>query len=288
MTRVTLCSAKGSPGVTTLACVLGAVWPPDRAVVVAECDPSGGDLAGRFGLSTRRGVTSLVLTDRQQVGLRPDYRDHAQQLPGGLDVLVGPTGADSAMALDHELGMSSSDLIHEDCDLVADCGRLLPGATGQGKVIRSSDGVVLLVRPDVSGIANARWATSRIRELSQSPVFAVIVGAGTFKSAEVSDELDVSVLGTIPFDPRAARMACGVPGTAKEFVRSGLVAFAREIVITLIETTSVGPGRGHGNGRRRNRDRGNRHRILQRLSAAPGSPRPRSIQPDERPRTVSP
>jgi MinD-like ATPase involved in chromosome partitioning or flagellar assembly len=274
--------------VTTLACVLGAVWPSDRAVVVAECDPSGGDLAGRFGLSTRHGVTSLVLTDRQQIGQRPDYRDHAQQLPGGLDVLVGPTGADSAMALDRELGMSSSDLIHEDCDLLADCGRLLPGATGQGKVIRSSDGVLLLVQPDVSGIANARWATSRIRELSHAPVFAVIVGAGTFKSAEVSDELHVSVLGTIPFDPRAARMACGVPGTAKEFVRSGLVAFAREIVITLIETTSVGSGLGHGNGRKRNRDRGNRHRILQRRSSAPESPKPRSIQPDDRPRAVFP
>lgn len=273
---------------TTLACVLGAVWPTDRAVVVAECDPSGGDLGGRFGLSTRRGVTSLILTDRQQVGRRPDYRDHAQQLPGGLDVLIGPTGADSAMALDHELGMSSSNLIHDDCDLLADCGRLLPGAIGQGKMIRASDGVLLLVRPDVSGIANARWATSRIRELSQSPVFAVIVGAGAFKSSEVNDELGVDVLGIIPFDPRAARMACGMPGTAKEFVRSGLVAFAREVVIALIETTSVSSGHGHGSGRRRSRDRGKRHRILQRLSPAPGSPRPRSIRPDERPRASSP
>src|ERR1019366_10538581 len=55
VTRLTLCSAKGAPGVTTLACVLGAVWPTHRAVVVAECDPSGGDLAGRFALSTRTG-----------------------------------------------------------------------------------------------------------------------------------------------------------------------------------------------------------------------------------------
>lgn len=90
MTRVALCSAKGSPGVTTLACVLGAVWPTDRAIVVAECDPSGGDLAGRFGLSTRIGMTSLVLTERQGAGGPTDYRTHVQQLPGGLDVLVAP------------------------------------------------------------------------------------------------------------------------------------------------------------------------------------------------------
>jgi hypothetical protein len=59
-------------------------------------------------------------------------------------------------------------------------------------------------------------------------------------------------------------------------------------VIALIETTSVSSGHGHGSGRRRSRDRGKRHRILQRLSPAPGSPRPRSIRPDERPRASSP
>src|ERR1700691_2739893 len=117
MTRVTLCSAKGSPGVTTLSCVLGAVWPADRPVVVAECDPSGGDLAGRFGLSTRVGMTSLVLTERQGAVATADYRAHLQQLPGGLDVLVAPPGSDAASALDRELGMTASDVIPPECDL---------------------------------------------------------------------------------------------------------------------------------------------------------------------------
>jgi MinD-like ATPase involved in chromosome partitioning or flagellar assembly len=234
MTLVTLCSAKGSPGVTTLACVLGAVWPAGRAVVVAECDPSGGDLAGRFGLSSRLGMTSLVLTERQGAGEVPDYRAHTQQLPGGLDVLVAPTGADSATALDRELGISSSDLVAGGCDLVADCGRLLPGSMGQARMIRAADRALLVVRPDVAGIAHARWAIGRIGELSPAGAAVVTMGAGTFAPAEVSEELGLDVLGAIPVDPRAAMMACGVAGTARAFVRSDLVAFARELLVALL------------------------------------------------------
>jgi hypothetical protein len=200
-------------------------------------------------------MTSLILTGRQEAANPPDYRDHSQQLPGGLDVLIGPTGADSAMALDHELGMSSSNLVDDECDLLADCGRLLPGAIGQGRMIRAADGILLLIRPDVAGIANARWATRRIRELSLSPLFAVNVGAGVFKPSEVVEELDVNVLGTVPFDPRAALMACGGSGTAKEFIRSGLIAFARTIVTALIEGASVGLSSEHEDGKRPSRGR---------------------------------
>lgn len=39
-------AAKGGPGVTTAAVALAAVWP--RSAIVAECDPSGGDLALRL------------------------------------------------------------------------------------------------------------------------------------------------------------------------------------------------------------------------------------------------
>jgi MinD-like ATPase involved in chromosome partitioning or flagellar assembly len=286
MTRVTICSAKGSPGVTTLSCVLGAVWPAHRGVVVAECDPAGGDLAGRFGLSTRRGMTSLILTERQQGGHLPDHRDHAQQLPGGLDVLIGPAGADSATALDHELGLSDPDLVSAGCDLVADCGRLVPGARGQEKMIRAADHVLLLIRPDVAGIAHARWASNRIRELSGARRSAVISGIGPFKPLEVAEELEIRVLGSMPVDPRAAQIAGGAPGTAKEFIRSHLVAFGREIVGDIIEEKSRDEtekrgrrGRSTGKG-----DQDKHRRILGRVTPAQEGP---PASQDERPRAAS-
>jgi MinD-like ATPase involved in chromosome partitioning or flagellar assembly len=290
MTRVTLCSAKGSPGVTTLSCVLGAVWPAERPVVVAECDPSGGDLAGRFGLSTRVGMTSLILTERQRMVEPTGYRAHVQQLPGGLDILVAPAGADSASALDIELGTSSSDLVTEDCDLLADCGRLLPGAIGQGTIIRAADKVLLLVRPDVAGIAHARWAACRIRELSRSAASVVVVGTGAFKPSAVAEELEVNVLGVVPFDPRAAQMACGAPGTAKEFIRSGLVAFAREIVAVLMEAGPVRGAGDHGTRRRSARPGRleSRHRMLDRLNSVPRPSKTHRARGDGRARAPSP
>jgi hypothetical protein len=239
VTRVTLCSAKGSPGVTTLSCVLGAVWPTGRNVVVAECDPSGGDVAGRFQLSVQLGMTSLILIERQRAMQPVDHMAHTQQLPGGLDVLVGPAGADSATSLDHELGLSSSDLVADDCDLLVDCGRLLPSAVGQEKMMRGADEVLLLVRPDLVGIAHARWAASKIKELSPTAASVLIFGTGLFKPAEVAAELDMNVLGVVPIDHRAADMACGKPGSGKEFSRSPLVRFAREVVGGLLERVSV-------------------------------------------------
>ncbi|MDF0752962.1 hypothetical protein NLU14_22305, partial [Marinobacter sp. 71-i] len=42
---ISIASVKGSPGVTSTALALAAVWP--RPVVLLEADPSGGDLAYR-------------------------------------------------------------------------------------------------------------------------------------------------------------------------------------------------------------------------------------------------
>src|SRR3982074_1468642 len=46
MALIAIASDKGAPGVTTAALALAAVWP--RPVLLAECDPAGGDLVYRF------------------------------------------------------------------------------------------------------------------------------------------------------------------------------------------------------------------------------------------------
>ena len=62
MSMVALASAKGAPGVTTTAVALGAVWP--RRVLVAECDPAGGDLAARFRLPPEPNLVALGMAAR--------------------------------------------------------------------------------------------------------------------------------------------------------------------------------------------------------------------------------
>lgn len=237
MTVAALVGMKGSPGVTTLACALGAVWPSGRAVVVAECDPSGGDIAVRFGLPTDVGMTSLVVAHRH--GSTTDEpapaEEHIQELPGGLAVLVGPAGADAGAALDRELarvGLHGLTVM----DVVADCGRLDPHATGQLRVLRDAECVVLVVAPTPSGIAHARWGADRVRALRTSdapPPRLVVSGDGPFRAADVADALGLGLWAAVPRDPAAASMLRGEPGPRRALARSPLVAAAHRLVPAL-------------------------------------------------------
>src|SRR5260370_24563239 len=92
MALIAVAADKGAPGVTTAWVALAAVWR--RPVLLAECDPAGGDIvyrlpgAGGTRLDPRRGLLSLAVAARH--GLQPDQVwEHTQKLHGGLDVLAG-------------------------------------------------------------------------------------------------------------------------------------------------------------------------------------------------------
>src|SRR5690606_15599641 len=79
---IVLAADKGAPGVTTAATALGAVWP--RPVLLAECDPAGGDLAYRLPaadggvLIPTTGLLSLGAVARR--GLQPhQIHEHTQK-----------------------------------------------------------------------------------------------------------------------------------------------------------------------------------------------------------------
>ena len=103
MALIAVAADKGAPGVTTTATALAAVWP--RPVVLAECDPAGGDivyrLPGAHGgrLDPRRGLLSLAVAARH--GLEPgQVWQHAQRLRGGLDVLAGVGNAEQGSGIE--------------------------------------------------------------------------------------------------------------------------------------------------------------------------------------------
>jgi hypothetical protein len=236
MTTIAVCSAKGSPGVSTLACLLGAVWPQPRRVVVAECDPSGNDIAARFGLSPLVGMTSLILSTRRDQGA--PFESQVQVLPGGLEVLVGPVSPDGAHRLDRELhdaGVAISFSVP--ADLIVDCGRLDPFAIGQRAVIGVADHVVLLVRPDGAGIAHARAAVASLGELrgGARQSWFVEVGPSPFDDCDIARVIGVSKAGSLPLDHVAAAMVCGCPGPPRMLARSGLVHATRRIADVLVQ-----------------------------------------------------
>ena len=99
---VCLGSAHGSPGVTTTALALAATWPEHRRCLLVEADPFGGVIAARYGLGDTPGLSSLAAVGRR--GLDDDVVwQHAQQLSGGVLVLVGPASADEAHAVVRDL-----------------------------------------------------------------------------------------------------------------------------------------------------------------------------------------
>jgi MinD-like ATPase involved in chromosome partitioning or flagellar assembly len=234
VTTISLCSAKGSPGVTTLACAMAAVWDSKRRVLLAECDPSGGDLAIRFGLSTKNGMANLVLAHRHGPTSVSNLDEQIQRLPGGLEVLVGPVGSDSASALDDELPSVLSHLLPGDADVLVDCGRFVPGARGQSRLLSDSEIVLVVTRPDASGLTHTRWLLEKLLEkLRPHQRFSmprlVLVGEGTFSPSEISHTLGIEVFDVVPTDPRAAAVISGVPGRAHTFARSSLLSCAKRL-----------------------------------------------------------
>jgi len=240
---VALCSGKGSPGVSTLTCVAGAVWPSQRRVVVAECDPSGNDLAVRFGLSARLGMASLILANRRSDSPVATFADHVQPLPGGLEALVGPVSADAASSLDRELAVAGPAVFPDGVDTVVDCGRILADAPGQREILNAAEHVVVVIRPDAAGLAHALWTLDVVRTIvTAGSIFPVVVGSSPFQVKEIEQALEAPLVVAIPFDEKSAAMACGSPGKPKRFARSSLVASVRRLVERILQASDPGCG----------------------------------------------
>lgn len=210
---ISVLSLKGSPGATTLAVALAARWPAPSRALVAEADPSGGDLGLRFSLSSTPGLVSLAAAARRG-GDADLVWQHTQQLPGGLLVIAAPPDADqaraalSAMAPDPTsgLGVLRAAANQPGVVVIADCGRVDPGSPAL-PIVRSSDVVVLLSRAHADDLAHLPRRLPTVGRWSPNPVL-LLVGEG-YSTAEVARELGVPPLGRVPDDPNGAAVLCG-------------------------------------------------------------------------------
>lgn len=258
MALIALAADKGSPGVTTSAIALGAVWP--RPVLVAECDQAGGDLVYRLPaedggmLNPARGLLSLAATARR--GLAPmQIWEHTQRLVGGLDVLVGLTSSEQAQGLTWlwgPLGRAFRRLPSPDqltgVDILVDCGRLSAGSPLY-ELIHHADIVVIFTRPTLEQVAHLRERVNALAtELGggkRSPLgIAVIADPREFRRSiaevgriVVNAELPATVLGGFALDPKGAEMLRGQWGGRLD--RSLLIRSARKIASDLVDRLSA-------------------------------------------------
>ncbi|WP_370614114.1 hypothetical protein [Mumia sp. Pv 4-285] len=223
MALIALASAKGAPGVTTTALVLGALWP--RPVLVAECDPSGADIATRMprddggSLDPQTGLLSLAAAGRRS--LHAGLVDmHTQRVLGGLEVLAGPQFPEQAGGLAtawSQLGPVLSRMPQH--DVVADLGRI--GAlTPQNALLASADAVLLVVDTAPSSVVHVRHrlrpVTDTVGGAYGAPVHVAVVAPPkrTQVVREIRDALeatDVELAGVhhVAYDERGAHLFQG-------------------------------------------------------------------------------
>lgn len=238
-----LASAKGAPGVTTTARALAAVWPTD--VVLADCDPSGGDLAvlGRTAdgdvLDPERGLLSLAAQVRRGAG-GVSVEEHVQRLDGGLDVLCGVAGPEQMSGIAPLWPALSGVLRHQaGANVVADLGRLVPGSP-VAPLVQACDALVLVTRPAVEAYAHLRerlrWLATMQDLPGGGPALGVLVVADP-RESRVGPELSrllghsglqVPVIGVVADDRRAADVLQG--RVERGIGRSLLVRSSRALV----------------------------------------------------------
>jgi cellulose biosynthesis protein BcsQ len=233
-------SAKGSPGVTTTAVVLAGAWPAEP--VLADLDPAGGDVALRYRdeagvpLDPDKGLLSLGAAVRRGSTEVP-VLDHVQRVSGGLEVLAGVTSPSQVQGLGPAwLHLARAMKIVPSRDVIADCGRLMPGSATV-PVLQHADAVLMIARPTVEGLSHLR---ERLHSFSETLQFgtheAVPVGVAlvtSYRDSRVVGDvqaildrarLPVTVLGILAEDAKAAEaIRIGDGGRARKslLLRSG-------------------------------------------------------------------
>lgn len=262
MSVIALASAKGSPGVTTLALALWHVWP--RRVLLADCDPAGGDIAAGYlagDVDPGRGLLNLTLAARRS-DLRSTLEAHLVALDDAgtrclLPGLSDPSHAAALTAWWDRLGSLFADLGAADdgsglpgTDVLVDCGRL-GAAHPPTALVRRADLVLVVLRPTLRSVTHAKAALpglmhggARAAGADAGRLVAVLVGEGRpYTAREVARALDVPVL-TIAQDARAAAVFSDGAPAGRRLATSPLLRGARTLADDLAHRATASTAAG--------------------------------------------
>ena len=231
---IALASLKSSPGVTTAALALAAMWQGSEKVVVVEADPAGGDLAARFGLQPSPGLVSLSAAARRDHGVKVAF-DHAQELPGGLSVIAAPAASEQSAAAAELLTGDGMPLwanlaADEEVVVVLDCGRLDSASNSRG-LLAAADIALLVARPrldECDRLAKALDALAIRAEATGTELGLVLSGPG-FERGQVEASMRMRVWAHLPHDPKAAAVLAGEPGKTRRLASLALPKTARTL-----------------------------------------------------------
>jgi hypothetical protein len=248
-----LVSGKAAPGVTTSAWALALMWP--GPVLVADCDPAGGDMAAGYlpgRVSAERGLLSWATAARRGVpamAAATMFSDHVVGMPENPNVwlMAGFATATQGASFTPEAWERLALALERSAasvgrDALVDAGRLV-GERACWPVLRAADQVLLTVRPSVRSVHAAQGAAMLLRtELGDlARVSALIVGDGPYSAAEVAESLGVPLCGTLPQDAHTARvLSDGASLRPKALNRSSLLKAAATVTTRLTTGLTTG------------------------------------------------
>lgn len=208
MAVICLCSASGSPGVTTTAVGLAFCWP--RPVLLVEADPTGGSgiLAGFLKGTTPydAGLLELALSP---LGVADALRDVVRPLSPTVSLVAGTrTHAQAAALRDvwEPLAAALDELEDSGQDVIVDAGRLGLAASPHS-LLESADLTVLMTRATLPSISAARSWAEAVRQPAtgwRHPGLILLAEGRPYRDTEVAKVLGMPVIADLPDDPDAA------------------------------------------------------------------------------------
>lgn len=241
MPSMVIGSLRGSPGATTLAAGLTALWPePDRVLV--EADPAGGVLAADWRLRVRPGLVDVAASisgETEDPGSALEKgTQRADFLGESLSVVCAPAAPIQARAAagrvcDSETGV----LLPQDRWVITDLGRLAPDAPTWPLLARA-DAVCVLVSGTVAQMMALRGMTDLLWSQAGSRLF-IAVAPATYSADEVNGLLIthgslLHVLGDVPRLPAgSARRRRTLARAWRDFTGTMFDAATREPMLAI-------------------------------------------------------
>ncbi len=249
MAVVVLCSAAGSPGVTSLSMGLALTWP--RHVLLADCDrdPSQAVQAGYLrGMDHGgRGLMTLAQLHREGAPLAPEL--WRQSLPLTVDeatqrrCLPGFSTAGASRLFEHvwpTLGEAFESLEDRGVDVLVDAGRITSTGLPLG-LVHSANAVIVAVRSSLRALAAARIHLVTITEQlaalpSPVPLALAVVGPRQpYGTAEIAAQFSLPVWAEVPWAPKLAAVLSDGADEPKRFHETGLMRRIRADAKALTE-----------------------------------------------------
>jgi hypothetical protein len=204
MALVAVAGVSGSVGVTAASLALAAWWPDGQTAGVVEADPTGGDVAARWGVPFRPGLVEVAAAaDAGGVGEEPLVYgvQHLEVAGRRVGVVCAPPGGRQVAAALPVVSPPASKALNPAVGVaLADVGRLWPESP-VWNLVEYAEMTVLLVEGSVSAVAHLRTHLSALSARRTGPVLVVCAG-GDYLPGEVAAALTefqrAEVLGAMP------------------------------------------------------------------------------------------